>query len=164
MEEFVPLEEDALEAKVPYLEDARADYAPYYQPTNQSLSKAKNSIIAEMSKLGGTVLHFKEGHFGNRRGFVIEFMLNGVPGRIKVACLPIKRVTPIKLDRARIQALLNIRDWLKTAVTSMIFSPGNNPLVPHLLVKPDMTFIEMLSDKAGINVPLLEGEIVDNGK
>ena len=160
MDDFVPLESEAVKDKVPYLEDARADYAPYYQPVNQTIAKAKNAIIAEMGKLGGTVLDFEEGNFGNRRGYVIRFVLNGKPGRIKVAGLPLKKFTPLKMDRVRIQALMNIRDWLKTAVTSMIFSPGNNPLVPHLLGKGGITLVELISEHNGIDIPLLEGEIV----
>jgi hypothetical protein len=164
LNDFVPINDDALDSKVPYLEDARADYAPYYQPNNQTIAKAKNAIIAEMGKLGGTVLRFREGDFGSRRGYVIEFVLNGVQGRIKVAGLPLRRYTSLKMDRVRIQALMNIRDWLKTAVTSMIFSPGNNPLVPHLLGKGGRTLVELISEDNGINVPLLEGELVEDSK
>lgn len=164
MEDFIPLEEDSLEAKVPYLEDARSDYAPYYQPTDLSISKAKNAIIAEFGKLGGTVLRFREGDFGNRRGYQIEFTLNGAPGRIRVAGLPIRRRTDKKLDRVRVQALMNIRDWLKTQVTSMIFSPGNNPLVPHLLGRGGLTLVEIISEQHDINIPLLAGEIVEDDK
>lgn len=159
---FTPTE--SKEAKAPYFEDARSDLAPYYNVKEWTVSKAKAAITAEIGKLGGAVTAFHEGYFGDaprRHGYLIEFVLNGAPGRIQVAGLPIRKMTDVKLDKARVQALLNVRDWLKTAVTSMIFSPGNNPLIPHLLNKGGKTLAEFIAEQQDVSVPLLLGEIVE---
>jgi hypothetical protein len=37
------------------------------------------------------------------------------------------------MRQVRVQALLNVRDWLKVSVTQQVFSPGSHPLVVHLL-------------------------------
>lgn len=145
---------------VPCIENARADFAPYYAPQNWSIGKAKNAVTAEVGKLGGAITDFKEGYFGSednpRYGYVIEFVMNGAPGRIQVAGLPIcNRLTEQKIEKVRIQALLNVRDWLKAGITSMIFSPGNNPLTQHLIGQGGKTLAEMISAKADISVPLL---------
>lgn len=164
---FTPDEDQDAGAKVPYYEDARADYAPYYSTStrrNWSVSKAKLALQSEMSKLGGTVVDYLEGTFEGektRRGFIIKFLLNGKPGRLTVACLPIRSWTQVRHDAARIQALLIIRDWLKAQVTSMIFSPGNNPLVPHLLTAKGQTLAEMIADRADLDMPRLEAGVID---
>lgn len=160
---FTPTENK--EVKAPFFEDARADFAPYYGVQGWTVSKAKSAVTAEIGKLGGAVTAFHEGYFGEnpkRHGYMIEFVLNGAPGRIQVAGLPIRKMTDVKLDKVRVQALLNVRDWLKTAVTSMIFSPGNNPLIPHLLGKGGKTLAEFIAEQADMTVPLLLGEIVEN--
>lgn len=170
---FTPKETSEDKAKVPFFEDARSDYAPYYSASaqkNWTINKAKNAIQVEMGKLGGTIMGFDEGDFGEevlRPGYRINFMLNGRPGRISIVCLPIRRWTQNRHEAVRVQALLIIRDWLKAQVTSMIFSPGNNPLIPHLLdAKKDMTFAEMIAaqeeiDVPRISAPAVEGEIVE---
>lgn len=163
---FTPTDSTS-DLKVPFFEEARSDYAPYYSVQGYTIGKAKAQITAEIGKLSGAVVAFRDGYFGEsprRYGYVIEFVLNGSPGRIQAAGLPIRKSTPVKIDKVRIQALLNVRDWLKTAVTSMIFSPGNNPLVPHLIGKGNMTLAEMVAEQAGIDmdIPQLVSGIVED--
>lgn len=164
---FIPDENQDVGARVPFYEDARADYAPYYSTSTRrswSVSKAKLALQAEMSKLGGTIIEYLEGSFEGdkpRRGFIIKFVLNGKPGRLTVACLPLRRWTQVRHDAARIQALLIIRDWLKAQVTSMIFSPGNNPLIPHLLNASGQTLAEMIADHADLDLPRLEAGVIE---
>jgi len=51
-----------------------------------------------------------------------------------------------------VQALLNVRDWLKATVTSMVFAPQSDILIPHLLVSPDsdMTIADHIRSRGDI--------------
>ena len=69
-----------------------------------------------------------------RFGYVIEFLMQNAPGRIQVAGLPIHWYSLKKENGVRVQCLLNVRDWLKAAVTMQVFSPDTSPLIPYLLV------------------------------
>jgi hypothetical protein len=159
--------------KVPYIEEARSDYAPYYSPRGWSVQKAQAAVSAEFSKLGAGIQRFREVDFQiegqERRGYFIEFVWRGVPGKMLVAGLPIrKQRTEVKLRDVKIQALLNVRDWIKSAVTAEVFSPGNSPFLPHLLLSNGKTFAQqmietgMLPPPPGSNgeVKYIEGEIV----
>jgi hypothetical protein len=167
MYEFIPLEKKESEAdlRVPFFEDARSDYAPYYQSPTWSISKAKAAVQAEFSKLGAAILDYEEGDFmingQRRRGYQLHFTWNGAKGRLMVAGLPIsKGKTDNKYARVRIQALLNVRDWIKAAVTARIFSPGEHPLIPHLVLKSGKTLAERIVESAGLP-ELPAGDIVD---
>jgi hypothetical protein len=67
---------------------------------------------------------------------------------IRVAGLPIKMtVTDTKKQAVLTQALLNVRDWLKTSLTQKVFSPGSSPLIGHLLVgDTGKTLIEIMAE------------------
>lgn len=132
---------------VPYIEDARADFAPYYSShQNFTEEDAQQKVRIEIAKLHAGVTRFVPGYFGNnpkRYGYEIEFNMGGAPGIIKVAGLPIRANPTDKKKRiVRIQALLNVRDWLKAAVTAQIFSPGNLVLMQFLLVDGRQTMGE----------------------
>lgn len=137
---FIPLQEQQEEILVPYIEDAvgKSDTVPYYSST-LTVDRAKKDVISVLGLLHATG-YFEEGDFQigkhKRRGYILHFTLGTAPGRIMVAGLPIYKVTPNKLDQVRVQALLNLRDWLRNAITQQIFTPGANPLVPFLLL-PD---------------------------
>jgi hypothetical protein len=173
MFQFEPIEEEQqAEMCVPFLEDARADYAPYYDPRDWSVGKAQAAVSAEFSKLGAGITRFQEGNFTihaqMRRGYNIEFVWNGVKGRIVVAGLPIQmQATEKKLQKAKIQALLNVRDWIKAAVTARIFSPGEHPLVPHLILEDGRTIAEQMMESMGLpqlptgsQVEVIDGEVI----
>jgi hypothetical protein len=133
--------EPSLEEKepdVPFLEDARAKIAPYYS-SRKNLAQAIDAVHREIEGLGGARLVVQPGIFHieklKRYGFRITYFLHGQPGIIMVAALPIRRETAKRIQQAKVQALLNVADWLKAARTSDVFLPGNNPLLGNLLVQ-----------------------------
>jgi len=132
----VPLE-NTDNIKVPFFEDARTDFAPNYA-SDKKLSAAISEATAEFGKLSATVLEFQRRLFTvnnqRRHGYFIRFSLQGRIGLIRVAGLPMRNETPQKEERVRVQCLLNVRDWLKTAVTLQVFSPDTSPLIPYLLM------------------------------
>lgn len=145
---FTPTD-DTKTPTVPYFEDARADYAPYYA-SGKSVSSAKKEVTAELAKLGGIVLAFREGYFRaggrKRHGYEIEFLLEERRGVLRVAGLPVWNESKAKIDRVRVQALLNVRDWLKAAVTQPVFQPGaGHPLLMHLLVDGRRTVADYIT-------------------
>lgn len=167
--QFTPTQQEK-KVNVPFFEEARADYAPHYNAKNKSVRTAQDEIIKELAKLGGAGVQFQEGFFGTgqdkRYGYVIYFQYNGAAGIIRVAGLPMRhRETQIKIGKIRLQALLNVRDWLKATVTGQIFSPGSEPLMQYLLVDGMNTiadYIAKTSQLPRLNpVPLLAGEVVE---
>lgn len=133
---FTPDNKDST-INAPWFEDARTDFAPYYSST-KNVKSAMSEVAEEMVKLGAFITSFQPGKFTvnkrQRLGYVIEFLLNGATGRITVAGLPLYSHTEAKEKRVRVQCLLNVRDWLKAAVTMQVFSPDTSPLIPYLLV------------------------------
>lgn len=140
---------------VPFIEDARADFAPYYTVSShgKSVEDAKSSVLTEMAKLGASAVLFTEGFFGDkprRYGYLIQFQQGNVLGRIEVAGLPIKTETEAKIKQSRVQALLNVRDWLKAAVTAQVFAPGSYPLMQYLLLDGERTLAESVIAERGL--------------
>jgi hypothetical protein len=126
---------------VPFFEDAKADFAPYYSAakSGRSVQSAQNEISVELAKLGGGVTAFVQGKFvidgQERHGYEIRFLYGGMQGVIRVAGLPFKAdATKKKIDAVLVQALMVVRDWLKAAVTSRVFTPGSDALIGHLLI------------------------------
>lgn len=129
---------------VPFFEEAKADYAPYYTSYQHGVrvAQAQNQVLSELAKLGAGSILFEDGFFGTgkdkRYGYRLRFMYGGAHGMIRVAGLPIKNEhTEKKIEAIKVQALLNVRDWLKSTVTSMVFAPNSDILISHLLVSPD---------------------------
>lgn len=164
-------EEQQRRVEIPDFEDARADNTPYYA-SNKSTTKAKSEVLHELAKLGAGGTRFVRGHFGEdpkRYGYAIRFHYGGREGLIRVAGLPIgKTHTEHKVHQVRLQALLNVRDWLKAMVTQQVFTPGSEPLIQFLLVDGQRTVTDAIVESghlprlnpAGDEPPLLEGEIV----
>lgn len=158
--------------RVPFIEDARADFAPFYS-TSKTVDTLQNEVVTEVAKLGGGGVLFREGFFGEkpkRYGYLISFNMNGQPARMVAAGLPIRSETPAKREQVKKQALANVREWLKAAVTARVFSPGANPLVQFLLVDGERTLIEALFDGNQLRLPqpakaqaddAVEGVVVD---
>lgn len=150
--------DDALDIPLPYFEDARADFAPYYRShENHSLEDAQDRVRVEFGKLGAAVLSFQPGYFveGNMRrfGYHIRFYYQGKTGVYPVAGLPSRvKYDPVrqkkeqrtKQDKIAIQALLNVAEQLKAMVTARVFSPGGMPLLPYLLVDGERTLAQVM--------------------
>jgi hypothetical protein len=153
--------------QVPYLEDARADFAPYYDVRDREPRDAQNMVITELVKLGASAIIFREGFFGTnpkRYGYLLTFQRGLYPAQMEVAGLPMKSETPNKIARVRIQALYVLRDWLKAAVTSQIFQPGSDPLVQFLLIDGKRTLSQVLIEDGhlpNINPLLDSGNVVE---
>lgn len=157
---FIPDSKDNAIA-APFFEDARADFAPYYSST-KNLKTAMNEVAQEMVKLGAFITNFQPGKFTvnkrERLGYVIEFLLNGVTGRLTIAGLPLYSTTAAKENRVRVQCLLNVRDWLKAAVTMQVFSPDTSPLIPYLLVDGQHTVADYILSKG--QLPMLAAPVI----
>lgn len=86
---FVPIDKPGPSESgipVPYFEEARADYAPYYR-SRMSEANAKAEVINELNKLGGSRVKFVAGYFTRekqkRYGFTIYFLARGVESVIR---------------------------------------------------------------------------------
>jgi hypothetical protein len=161
---FTPTAGHTALVNVPFFEEARADFAPHYGnyfagKKAKTVSYAQNAVLQELAKLGAGSILFEDGYFGEnpkRYGYRLRFMYGGVHGLIRVAGLPIKdEETDKKLNGVKYQALMNVRDWLKATVTSMVFAPSSDILIPHLLVSPDsdMTIADHIRTQG--NIPQL---------
>ena len=163
---FTPIEAQSDFTNVPYIEDARADFAPYYAST-KTPERAKKEVLEVLAMLHATGF-FTEGDFQvgkhKRRGYVLQFNAGGALGRMTVAGLPIHYFTQKKLDQVRTQALLNLKDWLRNAVTSQVFTPGSNPLIPFMLVDGQRTLLEAILEDRRLpllGVPAVKVEVVE---
>lgn len=123
----------------PFLEDARTNFAPYYS-SDKTEKAARDEVVAELVKLGASRVKFQSGRFligaTERHGYNIRYLRHGSEGLIRVAGLPIRKPNQDKIDQVRVQALLNVRDWIKSAVTSRVFSPGSDILLQFTLADP----------------------------
>jgi hypothetical protein len=144
---FTPTEEQQSGISVPYLEEARADYAPYYDVRGREPKQVQREVIAEFDKLDAGNVQFREGFFGDKKrryGYEVTFIYGGARGRMQIAGLPMRTETEAKKRRVLLQALSILRDWLKTQVTAQVFAPGNDPLMQFLLVDGQRTVNEYL--------------------
>jgi hypothetical protein len=149
---------------VPFLEDARADFAPFYSST-KSVKQATSELEKEMAKLSASVLRVQSGKFQvdgkNRLGYLIEFTLYGIRGELTVAARPIRKPTPAKENQARVQALLNVVQWVQSMVTKRVFSPGSNPLIPYLLAADGRQILETLATSGMLQIAAPKQEIIE---
>ena len=154
---FTPAENDN-KLIVPDVEDARSGYAPYYR-SGKNVNTVKQEVSAEMAKLDRAVFKFVEGVFEvngqKRHGFEIYFMYAGRQGVIRVAGLPMRSESKAKIETVKVQALLNVRDWLKAEVTAQIFAPGHDPLLGHMLLPDGKTTVSEYIRQQN-DLPLLE--------
>ena len=166
---------------IPFFEDARADFAPYYSSYAHGTraEKVKAQVSAELSKLGAGIFSFQDGVFQSgkvkRHGYNIYFGYGGSRGLIRVAGLPLRSENPKKIEAVKVQALMNVKDWLKSALTNQVFSPGADTLIPFMLVDQtpgrERTVADFIAEQGQLprlNPPpsnghqeLLTGEIID---
>jgi hypothetical protein len=157
---FTPTSAEPHAIPVPFFEEARAKFAPYYAVDGKrlDLEKAKDAVRQELSKLGAGNIHFIEGIYGRgdsrRHGYQVEFMVGKAQGRMTCAGLPLKYdETPLKVLRVKVQALLNLRDQLKAAVTAQVFAPGFHPLVGTLVLPSGNTVSEAVVAQLSAGLP-----------
>lgn len=159
--------------KAPFYEDARADFAPYYR-SKKTIKAAQAEVAAELAKLGGAIVAFREGYFGQtqrRYGYEIEFVLYDKRGVLRVAGLPIRSYneSAAKIQQVRVQALLNVRDWLKATITQQVFQPqAGHPLMMHLFVDDRRTVADYIAQSSrlpalssGENNEVVDGEFTE---
>lgn len=165
MFDFIPDDksEEGVAFEIPAYEDARADIAPYYR-SQKSVEAAKTEVVEVFVQLGASNVNFRPGRFVvdkmERYGYVITFQLGRAPGFIRVAGLPIRvqKGKDGKIEKVRVQALLNVRDWLKASVTGRVFSPGSHPLLQHVLVDGTETVTDYIMSNRPLP-PALVSEI-----
>jgi len=161
---FTPTQAERPELDIPYFEDARADYAPYYA-SSKNVMTAKSELAQALALLGGIIIAFQEGKFGTgrkaRHGYQIYYEYNGAKGRFAVAGLPMRAAeTERKVEQVRTQALLNAADWWRSTITQQVFSPGTDPLMMNLLVDGERTVVEYMRE-TGSFPRLSAGDVVD---
>ena len=171
---FTPTDPTMAHVDVPYIEDARADFAPHYR-SSKSITQAQAEVTAELGKLGAGVMSFQDGVFQSgkkrRHGYNIRFFYGGGQGIMRIAGLPIKGTeTDAKVKQIKVQGLLVARDWLKAAVTSRVFSPGADVLIPFMLVdktpgneRTVAEYIAQMGELPQLAAPsdIVEGEFVE---
>lgn len=148
---------------VPYYEDS-SDKKVAGHSTTKSIGTLKSEVVELLSRLGADSSIFVLGKYQvgkySRWGYKIDFNLEGLPGQLLVAALPLKNETDVRRDKALRQALFLIRDMLASEYHSSMYRPGVIPLVPYLLVEKDKTAMQMFIETS--NIPLLaSGEFVD---
>lgn len=84
---------------------------------------------------------------------------------MRVAGLPMRHSeTKTKVEQVKAQALLNVRDWLRSAHTQQTFQPGmGHPLMMNLLVDGKRTIADYITSQG--RLPQLAagsgGDVVD---
>jgi len=162
---FTPSEGQSEQIPIPYFEDARADYAPYYR-SSLSVKEARKRVLVEFDKLDAINVQIKDGWFGakqsRRYGYVVRFLYMGQRAKMQVAGLPMRSETEIKIGAVRVQALLILADWLKAQVTARVFAPGTDSLTQFLLVDGDRTVGQYIAETRQLpSVNLLPEGIID---
>jgi len=145
MTSFIP--DLKIEAQtIPFFEDVKADVAPGYR-TRMKPKALQNEIANLLMKLGAGAITFVPGQYPGvpiRYGYQLRFNLQGIPGRIDIAALPMRTETATKKESAQAQALFLVRDWLQGEVFSTIYRPGTMPLMPYLIGEGGKTVTEAM--------------------
>lgn len=162
---FVPDENKAAdEVVVPFLEDARAEFAPFYS-SKKTAKQASVELEKEMAKLGAAVLRIQSGNFEvngkSRLGYQVEFVLYGLRGELTIAALPMRSPSPAKENQARVQALLNMVQWVQSMVTQRVFSTGDNPLIPYLRASDGRPILQTLAQSEMFKLAAANPDVVD---
>lgn len=152
--QFTPDDTTLQLVRVPDFEDARKDVAPGYS-THKTIERLQGDITQAIAQLGGGQIVIMQGSYtvsGRKRyGYEIRFTYGQQPAVMQVAGLPMRKETPDKANQVRKQALYLVLQWLQTALTSMLFTPGYAPLVQFMLVPgQDKTVGEMFLLQSGL--------------
>ena len=154
---FIPEKPSSVEQHVPFYEDVTGKEVPG-RWTTKPITQLQKEISQLLQRLNAALIAFIPGtHAGSpkRYGYQITFKLNGIPGRVDIAALPMRLEHPKKKDRALAQALFLTRNWLEAEVHSSLYRPGAIALVPFLIGEGGKTVTEMLVERQ--ELPLLMG-------
>lgn len=151
---------------VPFLEDITAKDVPGAGVTKEPeyYQKGIKKLLEEM---GAARVEFVPGVHNDRLkryGYQIVFRLNGIPGRIDIAGLPMRTETRAKKERVLAQALYLVREWLTAEMYSSIYRPGAVTLVPFLIGRGGKTVTEELmasGELPNLNPALPKGDTGD---
>lgn len=163
---FVPDElPDGLQ--IPYFEDASGRLGIVGHATKRTEKELIIEIERSMAHLEASIDNFVGGRFGEdpgpyRFGYIIDFRWQGQPGRIIVAGLPLRKVTPSRIDHSRRHALISVMLRLQSQFNSQLLMPGDMPLLPYLLNDRGQTLMDVVAEQQGF--PQLEapkGEVVE---
>jgi hypothetical protein len=134
-----------------YLEDADASNSQYHTShQRRTVENAQEEVRRAMARLGGAVIQFIPVIFENpeRMGYLIEYVFRGGAfGQFPVAGLPIRSVTDIRKNNARIQALMVAADILDATANAQRHIPLSNPLLLHLLADGKQTIAQMIASR-----------------
>jgi hypothetical protein len=150
---------------IPYFEEAKNEDGVIGYSTQKSLKTLKAEITAGFGRLGGSVIGFQSGKFGKRYGFRIDFTFAGVPGRMDIAALPIKKETESRVDKAKRHALYSVQKRLEAEYSTALIMPGDVPLMPYMLNSEGKTVLEVMREMGeipalpeSIEEDIIEGE------
>jgi len=177
--EFTP--EKPTETRVTYFDDATGADGWEGHTTTKSIERLQSEIITSLSRMGGNVVSIQSGKFGDRHGFQIHYSLKDsggrlIPGRIDIACLPLKMAGRYDGRRGSINTRIEKTKKMalymtEKALNGMWFleqlSPGFFSLMPTMLAESGKTFGELWFE-SGIkqlsppsDTDFIDGEVVD---
>lgn len=157
---FQPDAVRAHEIKVPFFEDARSADAPGVRAV-RPLEAFKSDVIESLGKLGATDISITSGKFEYnkpgvtgriRYGYLISFTVYGQQAQMQIAGLPMRQTdTQLKREQVQRQALYIVNLKLKSAISSLVFSPGAAPLIQYVLVPgTEHTVSEYIATARGV--------------
>lgn len=175
MDNFIP-HTSKESKKVPYFEEARTADGWQGHTTTKTEKRLKAEIGEAISRLGGMVIGFEEGMFGERPGVRILYTLEVEgqfsKGRLDIAALPVKSYRSQgrkkKLEQSYRMALYMVVMALNGTWFLQQLSPGYAPLMPWLIGKGDKTISQLWAESAMMSMLLppptdefTEGEVVE---
>lgn len=140
------------EIKVPYFEDALAKDGWQGQATRKTINKLQNEIQGSIQRLGGFVIVFQSGTFGERAGFRVHIGIANeganMPGYIDIAALPSKVDTEKSREKSLKMALYMLREALDGQWLLQQLSPGLAPLMPFMMADGQRNITQAWSETA----------------
>ncbi len=179
------------QATVPYFDEVQAVGGWEGQATGKRMDDLLSELSAAMSKLNGLIINVTEGTYGDRYGFQIHFSIKTetgrmLPGRLDIACLPLKPTTrrrsyrhtePLdpRIERTKKMALYMVIKAIKGMWFMEQLSPGFFTLMPAMLNNKGQTLGQLWHTNAGLQALLpppktafeedvVEGEVQEKGK
>lgn len=146
---------EVMKRKTPFFEDAQSVQAAGYDLRNE-IEYYQTKLETALRRMEATQIIFinaKDDAKPLRYGYRITFRLNGIPGRIDILAMPLKKETPARKLQALKQALYIKALELEAALNSRFIEPGAIPLIPYLIGDGDMTVKEAMT--RGYDLPML---------